>query len=140
MVRAYKRKLGARCYADYSPEQLEEYLQTIRDGLYTHRRAAEHFNIPRRRILNKLTKVGKPTIFSRDEEESFLSYIETLSDFGFPITTEDLRPTKVAWRKILSNWKDTPDGMKAGVLPKHVFPSLLKKLLEDLEPNMKKKT
>lgn len=96
MVRAYKRKLGARRYADYSPEQLEECLQAIRSGSYSHRRAAEHFNIPRRTILNKLkekhtNKVGKPTIFSRDEEESFVSYIETLSDFGFPITTEDLR-------------------------------------------------
>lgn len=27
---------------------------------------------------------------SREEEESFVSYIEAMSDFGFPLTQEDL--------------------------------------------------
>lgn len=92
MVRAYKRKLGAWHYADYLSEKLEECLQAIRNGLYGHRKAAKHFNITRRTVINKLKQkhikqVGKPIIFSRDEEESFISYIVTVSDFGFPITT-----------------------------------------------------
>lgn len=121
MVRNYKRKLGARHYADYSPQQLEECLQAIRDGSYSHRQAAEHFNIPRRTILNKLKQkhskpVGKPTTFSRDEEESFVSYIEALSDFGFPITTEGLRNVIKIYlqrtSRVIKDFQDNKPGLE----------------------------
>ena len=36
---------------------------------------------------------GKQPIFSRFEEESFVSYIEAMSDFGFPLTQMDSRFT-----------------------------------------------
>lgn len=45
---------------------------------------------------------------------------------------------KVAWRKVLIDWKATPEGMSCTVLPKQYFPSLLKRVLENLEPNFKK--
>ena len=34
---------------------------------------------------------GKQPIFSRFEEELFVSYIEAMSDFGFPLTQMDSR-------------------------------------------------
>ncbi|KAF2887440.1 hypothetical protein ILUMI_18733 [Ignelater luminosus] len=34
---------------------------------------------------------GKPSIFSKEEEEAFVSYISAMSEFGFPLTTLDLR-------------------------------------------------
>lgn len=46
-------------------------------------------------------------------------------------------PIKVAWRKILSDWKRTNDGLKNPVHQKQCFPYLLKKLLVTLEPNIK---
>lgn len=95
MVRVYKRKVGARRYADYTPEVLEECLNAIRTGALSHRKASVQFKIPRRTILNKLKGYnkkphGKQTVFSREEEESFVSYVEAMSDFGFPLTSEDL--------------------------------------------------
>lgn len=97
IVRAYKRKLGSRQYADYSKERLEECLDSIRNGIFTQRRASLHFNIrvPRRTINYNLKEKhvklpGKQPVFSRDEEETFVSYIEAMSDYGFPLTQQDL--------------------------------------------------
>jgi DDE superfamily endonuclease/helix-turn-helix, Psq domain len=95
MVRAYKRKLGSRHYGDYSQEKLEECLQSIRNGTLTQRKAALHYNIPRRTINYKLKGIhlklpGKQPVFCREEEETFVSYIEALSDYGFPLTNQDL--------------------------------------------------
>ena len=53
MVRDYKRKPGSWRYADYTLQQLDECLESIKNGTFSHRKAAEHFNIPRRTILNK---------------------------------------------------------------------------------------
>lgn len=91
MVRAYKRKLGSRQYADYSKERLEERLNSIRNGIFTQRRASLHFNIPRRTINYKLKEEHvKLPVFSRDEEETFISYIEAMRDYGFPLIQQDL--------------------------------------------------
>jgi len=43
---------------------------------------------------------------------------------------------KVAWWKILSDWKTTPEGIKNATLQKQSFPKLLKKLLEVIKLNM----
>jgi hypothetical protein len=96
MVRVYRRKPGARRYADYTPEKLEECLEAIKSGTLSHRKAAEHFNIPRRTILNKLKghhmkKPGKQTVLSESEEEGFVKYVDVMSAFGFPLTALDLR-------------------------------------------------
>lgn len=44
---------------------------------------------------------------------------------------------KVAWRKILSEWKNSVEGLKNTILKKQSFPSLLKKLLDVLQPTIK---
>ena len=44
---------------------------------------------------------------------------------------------KVEWRKVLSDWKATPEGMGSSVLLKQYFPQLLKRVLVNLEPNFK---
>ncbi|KAJ8931634.1 hypothetical protein NQ314_015428 [Rhamnusium bicolor] len=96
MVRTYRRKLGARRYQDYTPEKLQECLNAIKKGEICHRKAEASYNIPRRTIMNKLkekhTKLpGKPAVFSKEEEETFVSYISVMSEFGFPLLTHDLR-------------------------------------------------
>lgn len=54
-----------------------------------------------------------------------------------PLDVAFFRTMKVEWRKVLINWKATPEGMSYTVLPKQFFPSLLKRVLENLEPNFK---
>ena len=63
--------------------------------------AARHFNICRRTLHYKMKqmnsstgtnrKLGRPTIFSKKEEEAFSQHLLLLSEFTMPITTDDLR-------------------------------------------------
>jgi hypothetical protein len=96
MPRVYRRKLGARHYANYSKEQLELCLAAIRSGTMTQRKASEEFKIPRRTIAYKLKNLhmnppGQPQIFTDEEEESIASHIEIMGNYGFPLTEFDLK-------------------------------------------------
>lgn len=95
MPREYQRKLGARRYADYSKDHLQNCLDSIRSGQLTQRQAEERFKIPRRTIINKLkgdgNRPGFPQIFSDEEESHFVKCILQFSDYGFPLNQFDLR-------------------------------------------------
>jgi hypothetical protein len=96
MPRTYNTKLGARRYADYSEDTLKECLDCIRNGELSWKKTSAKYNIPFRIIANKIKKYhqqcpGRPPVFSAEEEQAFASYIETLSDFGFPLTCDDFR-------------------------------------------------
>lgn len=96
MVREYRRKPGARRYADYTPEQLLQCLESIRSGTLSHRKAADEFKIPRRTILNKLRgrhvkTPGHQPVFLPEQEAIFATYVNVMSDYGFPLTAIDLQ-------------------------------------------------
>jgi len=44
---------------------------------------------------------------------------------------------KVAGRKILTQWKNTPEGLNNTTLQKQSFPKLLKQLLDTMQPSIK---
>lgn len=52
-----------------------------------------------------------------------------------PLDVAVFRPLKCAWRNILHNWKKT-DGRTQASIPKSIFPSLLKKLMNRIECNI----
>lgn len=54
-----------------------------------------------------------------------------------PLDVALFHPMKMAWRKILNDWKGTTNGLKNPILQKQSFPGLLKKLLDVLEPTLK---
>lgn len=54
-----------------------------------------------------------------------------------PLDVAFFHPMKVAWRNILSDWKNTKEGLNNPILQKQSFPKLLKKLLDVLQPSMK---
>lgn len=54
-----------------------------------------------------------------------------------PLDVALFHPMKMAWRKILGEWKGTTNGLKNPILQKQSFPGLLKKLLDVLEPTLK---
>lgn len=96
MARKYKRKLGARLYAGYTAEQLQQCLEDIHKKRLTQRQASEKYNIPRSTIVNKLKgkrlkSIGGQTIFTPEEEMGFKNYLIQLTDLGFPITEHVLR-------------------------------------------------
>jgi len=64
----------------------------------SQRAASDHYKIPRSTIKNKLKNyhgksVGRPTVFSREEEISFAQHCVTLANFGFPLVPIDLKMT-----------------------------------------------
>lgn len=96
MPRVYKRKLGARKYADYSKEQLQLCLAAIKSGQMSQRKASIQFNIPRRTLVYKIknahmNRPGQPQIFTDEEEEAIASHIEIMGTYGFPLTEHDLK-------------------------------------------------
>ncbi|CAB3255471.1 unnamed protein product [Arctia plantaginis] len=54
-----------------------------------------------------------------------------------PLDVAFFRPLKMAWRNLLLDWKKT-DGRTQASLPKNIFPSLLKKLMNNIECNVAK--
>ena len=54
-----------------------------------------------------------------------------------PLDVAYFHPLKVEWRKILNEFRKTKVGQKETSIPKNVFPTLLKKLIERLERNGK---
>jgi len=51
-----------------------------------------------------------------------------------PLDVAFFRPLKVAWRKILTTWKNGP-GEKEASVPKHRFPALLNLLMSSIKEN-----
>lgn len=86
MVRAYKRKPGTGTYSDYTPSQLKEYLQRIRNGEMTQAEAARLYQ----------TSMGGQQenhayFLKKKEESTFVKCALQLSEYGFPITELDIR-------------------------------------------------
>ncbi|CAH2103358.1 unnamed protein product [Euphydryas editha] len=52
-----------------------------------------------------------------------------------PLDVAFFRPLKVAWRSILSEWKSSASGYKNAILPKGIFPQMLKRLVDAITPN-----
>lgn len=53
-----------------------------------------------------------------------------------PLDVAFFRPMKIAWRKVLSEWKETADGVRNTNIQKQHFPPLLKKMLTIMGPNI----
>lgn len=55
-----------------------------------------------------------------------------------PLDVAFFAPMKKAWREILTQWKEPQNGSKYATIPKELFPSLLKLLMEKLQPGSRK--
>lgn len=54
-----------------------------------------------------------------------------------PLDVAVYRPLKGYWRVVLTNWKDSDEGKKTPVLPKTMFPVLLKRVFEMMSKTVK---
>lgn len=52
-----------------------------------------------------------------------------------PLDVAFFGPTKRVWREILKKWKESASGSKYASIPKYVFPTLLKELMNNLDEN-----
>lgn len=69
----------------------------------------------------------------RDNNVAFIGLPPNSTHLTQPLDVAYFRPMKIAWRKILTEWKETTAGRKAPSLPKDKFPQLLKSLMHKLE-------
>ena len=98
MPQKHKRVPGSRHYQDYTTEKLNESVKEVKEGRMSARAAEREYGIPRKTIGNKLKakhmkQVGRPTVLTECEEVAFKEHVITMSDYGFPFDTYDLRMT-----------------------------------------------
>jgi hypothetical protein len=66
---------------------------------------------------------------------SFVALPPNSTHLTQPLDVAYFRPMKVAWKQILTNWKEKGKGRKSPSLPKDEFPKLLKLLVGKLDDN-----
>lgn len=96
MPRDYKKKLGSRAYKSYNEEMLNKALEDVVEGRRTIRAASEAHKIPYGTLYNKykgkfMKRPGAQTIFSESEEIAILKAAAKCGDWGYPLTSLDLR-------------------------------------------------
>jgi hypothetical protein len=79
------------------------------------------------------------SVIKKCEEENiaFISLVPNSTHLTQPLDIAYFHPMKVAWRKILTDFKQSKKGANCGALPKDLFPKLLKKLMDSLLENGK---
>ena len=99
MVRTYQRKYtnsrnGTTItpYQSYSKENLENAIEAVKSGKLKLTDAANTYDIPQSTICRKYRnlnctqdKAGHPTLFTPEEENSFIRNILILSEWGFEL-------------------------------------------------------
>lgn len=118
MPRKYVKRLGSRPYCNYSKETLQNCLEAIRSGM-PKLTASSTYGIPVRTLTNKLKgghekKPGGQVLFTPDEESSFVNHLLKLSEYGFPISSNDLRYVVASYLnkkgKIVEKFKNNVPG------------------------------
>lgn len=54
-----------------------------------------------------------------------------------PLDVAVYRPLKIYWKRVLSDWKESPEGQTNSTLPKIMFPILLKRVCDQLKGTIK---
>lgn len=96
MVRNYKRKAGSRSYRNYTTDQLQDAIRAVRSKRLTAKKAAETYKIPGKTLENKVKKQrmnnpGRPSVFTKGEEDLFCAALITDQKWGFPFDMMDFR-------------------------------------------------
>ncbi|KAJ8940937.1 hypothetical protein NQ314_010536 [Rhamnusium bicolor] len=95
-ARSYKRKLGSRSNGNFSQEQIENALNDVVNGVLSIHAVARTHNLAygtlHNRFYGRRTKTtGGQTVLTANEEEAILSSILKCSDWGFPLTPQDIQ-------------------------------------------------
>lgn len=96
MPRRHIKRLGSRTYANYTTEQLNRAVQEIKAGRISLREASKRYKISlgtlSRKCRNKhMNTFGRPTVLSKEEESKIVEGLLVAAEWGFPLTTHDLR-------------------------------------------------
>lgn len=75
---------------------LDKVLSMIKSGRISRTRAANEFHISKGTIINRLKsqhcgKIGRPFVFSKEEENAMVAHILKVSEWGYPFSRVDLQ-------------------------------------------------
>ncbi|CAG9761269.1 unnamed protein product [Ceutorhynchus assimilis] len=96
MVRKYQRTLGVRKYKDYKEQVVEEALGKVTEDNFSIRKASVQYGIPFGTLYNRykglhIRSVGRPTLFTPQEELQLVKSAATCGDWGYPLSKEDMQ-------------------------------------------------
>ncbi|CAM1319939.1 Uncharacterised protein r2_g2829 [Pycnogonum litorale] len=96
MPRVCTSKPGARNYKSYTQADLDKALGKIKRDNWSVRKASKEYKIPLGTLSHKLNQKhnmipGHPTVFTPIEEQSVVTHIQAVAEWGFPFDTFDLR-------------------------------------------------
>lgn len=93
----HKRLSGSRKYTDYSNDDLIQAIRSVKAGVISMAKASKKYGIPIGTLHNKLTgkhsmkKAGGQTALSTETELELVRNIITCCDWGFPLTSVDVK-------------------------------------------------
>ncbi|XP_044597282.1 uncharacterized protein LOC123273870 [Cotesia glomerata] len=108
-----KKSVQNRQRCQYTPEDLENAVNSIRNSELSMNKASQTYNIPKATLSSKVKhnhavhcKLGRSTILTTDEEDKIKNLILNKAKLGFPMCREDV---KNAVQKVLKEMKrDNP--------------------------------
>jgi hypothetical protein len=79
----------------YTQQAIRQALKEVRDKSMTMNEASVKYGVPKTTLFDRLKsasdKVGRPTILTAEEEEIIVERLIILGEWGFPLTTNDLK-------------------------------------------------
>lgn len=96
MPRTYRRRKGARSYADYPEDMVDIVVSKIKDKEISIHKAARDYKLSKSLLFRRIhaqqtNKPGGQTVLSPNEEAIIVKRLIQCSDFGFPLQPMDLR-------------------------------------------------
>jgi hypothetical protein len=85
--------------AHYSEENLQKAFEEVKEGNMSERAAALAYGVPRSTLKDRLGErvihetAGRPPVLSKEEEELFVERLVVHGEWGFPLSSYDLRVT-----------------------------------------------
>lgn len=85
-----------RIYKSYSEKDLQDALDDIKSKRLSINAASKKYKIAKGTLYNKhknrhALKIGRPFVFTDEEEQIFVRHMVTISEWGFPFDLRDLR-------------------------------------------------
>ncbi|KAJ8921309.1 hypothetical protein NQ315_013783 [Exocentrus adspersus] len=130
MPRQYKRKLGARRYANCDPATLEPALQKVAEDGWSLRRASAEYKIPFGTLRNTF------------REKTFIRHASLCGEWGFPLSILDVRNLAKNYLeskgRAITRFKDNMPGKDRvyGLLERHKN-EISQKLATDIKKNLR---
>uniref|UniRef100_A0A6P7FI18 Uncharacterized protein LOC114330406 n=1 Tax=Diabrotica virgifera virgifera TaxID=50390 RepID=A0A6P7FI18_DIAVI len=114
----------------YTPELLNEALESIQSKTMSAYKASKLYNIPKQTLLDKIHRkytkqsfAGAPTILTTTEENLIVKWVHHLADIGFPVTKDQLLYSVSKLVKELNR----PHKFKNGLPGRHWYEGFLKR-------------